>query len=54
MNRERRKKNSRDKSKLQLQHHLDHKKNFDETNLTIPSKVTNNDWNQPYSLPNDK
>jgi hypothetical protein len=55
MKRERKeKKNSRDRSKLQLRHHSDHKKNLDEINLIITSKVTNNNWNWPYSLPKDK
>jgi hypothetical protein len=34
--------------KLQLQHHQHHQKSHDETNLTTPRKVANNNRNGPH------
>jgi hypothetical protein len=45
---ERKKKDHKSRPKLQLQHHQHHQKSHDETNLTTPIKVVNNNRNGPY------
>jgi hypothetical protein len=51
---ERGEKNIGNTSKLRWRHHRHCWKNLDETNPTIPKKVTNGDWSAPHELFEEK